>query len=138
MRTGRPIPPLTITHEERETLERWARRPTTGQAVAQRARLILSCATGRTNTRVAHDLRVTKQTVGKWRTRFLDLFDRQSNRTGSAIIDEKTGRVDLYDTKSNRTGYGTIDKGGRIDLFDTRSNRVGSGQVAPGGSRGKR
>ena len=71
MRTGRPIPPLTITNEERETLERWARRPTTGQAVAQRARLILSCATGRTNTRVAHDLRVTKQTVGKWRTRFL-------------------------------------------------------------------
>jgi hypothetical protein len=68
----------------------------------------------------------------------IDLFDRQSNRTGSAIIDEKTGRVDLYDTKSNRTGYGTIDKGGRIDLFDTRSNRVGSGQVAPGGSRGKR
>ena len=68
----------------------------------------------------------------------IDLFDRQSNRTGSAIIDEKTGRVDLYDTKSNRTGYGTIDKGGRIDLFDTRSNRVGSGQVASGGSRWKR
>ena len=61
MRTGRPIPPLTITHEERETLERWARRPTTAQAVAQRARLILGCAEGRTNTRVAHDLRVTKR-----------------------------------------------------------------------------
>ena len=71
MRTGRPIPPLTITDEERETLERWARRPTTGQAVAQRARLILSCAAGRTNTRVAHDLQLTKQTIGKWRTRFL-------------------------------------------------------------------
>jgi transposase len=72
MRTGRPIPPLTITAEERETLERWARRPTTGQAVAQRARLILSCAAGRTNTRIAHDLHLTKQTVGKWRTRFLE------------------------------------------------------------------
>jgi transposase len=71
MRTGRPIPPLTITDEERETLERWARRPTTAQAVAQRARLILSCAGGRTNTRVAHDLHLTKPTVGKWRTRFL-------------------------------------------------------------------
>src|SRR5262249_60021038 len=71
MRTGRPIPPLTITDEERETLERWARRPTTAQAVAQRARLILSCAGGRTNTPVAHDLHLTKQTVGKWRTRFL-------------------------------------------------------------------
>ena len=44
MRTGRPIPPLTLTDEERETLERWVRRPTTGQALAQRARLILSCA----------------------------------------------------------------------------------------------
>ena len=71
MRPGRPIPPLTITNEERETLERWARRPTTGQAVAQRARLILSCAAGQPNTRVAHDLHLTKQTVGKWRTRFL-------------------------------------------------------------------
>jgi transposase len=71
MRTGRPIPPLTITDEEREALERWTRRPTTGQAMAQRARLILSCAAGRTNTRIAHDLHLTKQTVGKWRTRFL-------------------------------------------------------------------
>jgi hypothetical protein len=65
MRTGRPIPPLTITGEERETLERWPRRPTTAQAVAQRARLILSCAAGQPNTRVAHDLHLTKQTVGE-------------------------------------------------------------------------
>ena len=36
MRTGRPIPPLTLTPEERETLERWTRRPTTAQALAQR------------------------------------------------------------------------------------------------------
>ena len=39
--------------------------------MAQRARLILGCTAGKTNTRVAHDLRLTKQTVGKWRTRFL-------------------------------------------------------------------
>jgi transposase len=71
MRTGRPIPPLTLTDAERETLERWARRAKTAQAVAQRARLILGCATGRTNTVVAHELRLTKQTVGKWRSRFL-------------------------------------------------------------------
>jgi transposase len=71
MRTGRPIPPLTLTTDERETLERWTRRPTTAQALAQRARIILSCAAGKTNTRVARDVRVTKQTVGRWRTRFL-------------------------------------------------------------------
>src|SRR5262245_19073305 len=71
MRTGRPIPPLTLTNVERETLERWTRRPTTAQALAQRARMILSCAAGKTNTRVARELSVTKQTVGRWRTRFL-------------------------------------------------------------------
>jgi hypothetical protein len=71
MRTGRPIPPLTITDDERETLERWARRPTTAQALADRARLILGCASGKSNTRVARELRLTNQTVGKLRSRFL-------------------------------------------------------------------
>jgi hypothetical protein len=33
MRTGRQIPPLTLTEDERQTLERWARRPTTAQAL---------------------------------------------------------------------------------------------------------
>ena len=65
MRPGRPIPPMTITADERETLERWTRRASTAQALAQRARLILSCAAGKTNTRVAQELRLTKQTVGK-------------------------------------------------------------------------
>src|SRR2546425_904614 len=72
MRTGRPIPPLTLTDDERDTLERWARRPTTARALAERARLILECAAGRTNTVVARELRLTKQTIGKWRTRFLN------------------------------------------------------------------
>jgi transposase len=39
--------------------------------LAQRARVILACASGRTNTRVARELRLTKQTVGKWRSRFV-------------------------------------------------------------------
>src|SRR5260370_33997062 len=71
MRTGRPIPPVTISSDERETLEGWTRRASTAQAVAQRARVILGCAAGKSNTRVARELRLTKQTVGKWRTRFL-------------------------------------------------------------------
>src|SRR3989454_7281532 len=71
MRTGRPIPPLTLTADERDTLERWARRPTTARALAERARLVLECAGGKSNTVVARELRLTKQTIGKWRTRFL-------------------------------------------------------------------
>jgi transposase len=65
------MPRLTVTPEERETLERWARRPKTAQALAQRARLVLTCAAGRPNTAVAAALRVSQPMVGKWRRRFL-------------------------------------------------------------------
>jgi hypothetical protein len=71
MRTGRPVPPIVLTTDERTTLEQWARRRTTAQAMALRARLILRCATGETATVIARELRVTKQTVGKWRGRFV-------------------------------------------------------------------
>jgi transposase len=71
MRTGRPIPPLTLTADERETLARWTRRPTTARALAERARVVLECAAGKPNTVVARELRLTKQTIGKWRSRFL-------------------------------------------------------------------
>lgn len=71
MRRGRPIPPMSLTTEEQETLARWMRRPKTAQALALRARIILACATGHSNTAVAATLRVTKPTIGKWRARFL-------------------------------------------------------------------
>jgi transposase len=71
MRRGRPIPELALSVEERETLERWARRPKTAQALAQRARIVLACAGGFANGAVAAEQGVTRQTVGRWRHRFL-------------------------------------------------------------------
>jgi transposase len=72
MRTGRPIPELILSDAERETLQNWARRPKSAQALALRARMILRCAEGMTNTQVAGRVQVRKQTVGKWRQRFVD------------------------------------------------------------------
>src|SRR5712671_172935 len=71
MPRGRAKPLLVLTGEERETLERWARRPTTAQALAQRARIVLRCATGQPNQVVARDVGVTRLTVGRWRQRFV-------------------------------------------------------------------
>lgn len=69
---GRPAAELKLAAHERETLKSWTRRPKSAQAVALRARMILRCAAGQTNTEVAAALRITKQTVGKWRRRFLN------------------------------------------------------------------
>jgi transposase len=89
---GRPKARLVVAPGERETLERWARRRKTAQALALRARIVLGCATGRTNLEVAHDLRITHQTVGKWRTRFVErrldgLLDEPRPGTGRRLSD---------------------------------------------------
>jgi hypothetical protein len=54
-----------MTADERETLARWTRWPTTARALAERARVVLECAAGKPNTVVARELRLTKQTIGK-------------------------------------------------------------------------
>jgi len=63
--------PLDLARQERETLERWVRRRKTAQALAQRARIVLACAGGQSNGVVAVSERVTRQTVGRWRARFV-------------------------------------------------------------------
>src|SRR2546428_14188730 len=67
MRTGRPTAVLVVTSEEQAALERWARRPKTAQALAQRARIVLACATGATNTAVGKRIGGTPQKGGKGR-----------------------------------------------------------------------
>ena len=47
-------------------------RPKSAQALAQRSRIVLEAAAGNSNTVVARKLGITKQTVGKWRQRFVD------------------------------------------------------------------
>jgi transposase len=71
MRLGRPLVPLELTTEEQTLLESWARRRTTAQALALRARIVLRAAAGDSNTAIARRERVTKATVGKWRARFV-------------------------------------------------------------------
>ena len=73
MRRGRRLPELTLTVEENNRLVEWTRRRKSAQALALRAGIVLACAHGELNGEVARRLRVTVQTVGKWRQRFVDL-----------------------------------------------------------------
>jgi len=71
-----PVP--VVTPAQREVWEQWARRPTSAQALALRARLVLRLADGHSSTAVAKHFRVHLQTVSKWRERF---GSRQRRRT---------------------------------------------------------
>ena len=98
MRRGRPIAPLSLRVEERETLEQWARRPKSAQALAQRSRMVLECAAGIPTRRWRDQLRVTHQTVGKWRRRFVarrldGLLDEPRPGAPRQISDAQVERV---------------------------------------------
>jgi transposase len=72
-RRGRPTAEIVLSDDERETLERWARRPKSAQSLALRCRIVLACAEETvTSTEVAERLGVTRATVSKWRRRFAE------------------------------------------------------------------
>src|SRR5215211_4848946 len=61
---------VVLDEQEREVLERWARRPTSAQALALRCRIVLAAADGESSKQIAAQLGCTSSTVGKWRGRF--------------------------------------------------------------------
>jgi transposase len=132
MRTGRPIAPLSLAIEERESLENWARRPTSAQALAQRARIVLECAAGSSNLVVARKLRITAQTVGKWRQRFVDqrlngLIDEPRpgapRQVGDAQI-ERVVRLTLESIPADATHWSTRAMAKRSGLSQSTIGRI--------------
>ena len=132
MGRGRPIPPLALDGAERETLEQWTRRPKTAQALALRARIVLACADGRSNTAVAVKLRVCVDTVGKWRSRFLEqgldgLLDQQRSGRPRMIDDADVERVialTLETTPRDATHWSTRSMAQISGLSHTTVSRI--------------
>lgn len=112
---GRRNVPLVLAEEERETLERWARRPNSAQALALRCRIVLACADGSTINSVAKRLGVNRATVSKWRARFVSrrlegLNDEPRPGAPRTIGDEDVERVivkTLEETPADATHWST-------------------------------
>jgi transposase len=110
---GRPKAPLVLSDAERQTLQQWARRAKTAQALALRAKIVLACAEGTNNQDVAASLGVWPQTVSKWRARFVkDRLEGLSDepRPGAArkITDEQVEAVivkTLEEAPSRQDGH---------------------------------
>ena len=89
---------VVLTEDERETLVRWSRRAKSSQALAQRCKIVLGCADGKTNQQVAAELGIWPQTVGKWRRRFVErrlegLVDEPRPGAPRKITDEQVEHV---------------------------------------------
>ncbi len=70
MAKGRPLKLLAVSPDTREELASLARSRSLPAGLVRRAEIALLCAEGLDHATVAARLRVSRQTVGKWRERF--------------------------------------------------------------------
>ena len=123
---------VTLTEEEREVLERWARRPKSAQALALRCRIVLAAANGEHSNDIAARLGCSASTVGRWRGRFarlgLDgLHDEPRPGQPRKITDDAVERVivkTLEEQPPNATHWSTRSMAAATGLNQTAISRI--------------
>jgi transposase len=126
------LKPLVLSNDEREKLMTWARRPKTTQRLALRSRIILAAAAGDANGKIAFDMNITPQTVGKWRQRFLDdrlegLVDEPRPGAPRTITDAQVEEViatTLESKPDNATHWSTRGLAKATGLSQTAIGRI--------------
>src|SRR5512147_1580510 len=124
---------LELTDAERAALENLVRRRNVGQALAQRARVVLACAApGATNVGVAKALGVSRPTVVTWRRRFAahrleGLVDAPRPGAPRTIRDEAVEHLialTLEETPANATRWSTRSMAKRVGMSQTAVSRI--------------
>lgn len=123
---------VTLSEEDREVLERWARRPKSAQALALRCRIVLAAAEGHQSKEIADRLGCTTQTVGRWRGRFArrgidGLHDEPRPGQPRKISDEDVERVivkTLEEKPADATHWSTRSMAAATGLNQTAVSRI--------------
>jgi transposase len=123
---------VVVTGEERELLERWARRPKTSQALALRCRIVLAAADGRSSKEIASELGCNDHTVSKWRVRFArrgvdGLHDEPRPGKPRVISDEDVERVivkTLEEQPANATHWSTRSMAAATGMSQSTVSRI--------------
>jgi len=124
---------LELAEAERAELQRLLRRRGVGQALAQRIRVVLTCAEpGATNLGVAKALGVSRQTVATWRQRFAEhrlegLVDAPRSGAPRTIGDEAVERLvalTLEEAPRNATHWSTRSMARRAGMSQTAVARI--------------
>lgn len=131
-RRGRPTAEIVLTGEERETLERWARRPKSAQALALRCRIVLAAADGELNRDIASRLGCHLTTVGKSRARFVEsrldgLHDEPRPGKPRTLRDEDVERVivkTLEEAPTDATHWSTRSMAKATEMSQSAVSRI--------------
>ena len=129
---GTKLAELVLSDDEREALERWARRHTSAQSLAVRCRIVLACAEGGSNTEVAGRLGLNRNTVNKWRSRFVEhrldgLHDEPRPGAPRLIGDDDVERVivkTLEETPRDATHWSTRSMAAATGMSQSAVSRI--------------
>lgn len=123
---------ISLTDGEREQLERWSRRPKSAQALALRSRIVLGCAEGENNTRLARRLGVSVPTVRKWRGRFAErgldgLSDEPRPGAPRRVCDDQVEALivkTLESTPPDATHWSTRSMAAKVGVSQSTVSRI--------------
>jgi transposase len=123
---------IELSDDERAQLEVWARRRSSAQALAQRARIVLLAAEGLKNTEIGERLSIKRGTAATWRARFAEhrldgLTDEPRPGQPRKITDEKVEEVivkTLESTPRDATHWSTRSMAREVGLTQSAVLRI--------------
>lgn len=98
MALGRPVTPIVLTPDVHSELEAMTRSRSLPHSLVRRAKIVIMSAEGLDNKGIAEKLGLSRDTVGKWRTRFLrqglaGLYDEPRPGGPRSITDERVASL---------------------------------------------
>jgi transposase len=123
---------VRLNNGQRGELERFASRPKTSQALARRCRIILRSADGASDTEVSEKERVSRQTVSKWKKRFITggvdaMVDEPRPGAPRTITDENVEKVitqTLESTPLDATHWSTRSMAKAVGMSQSAISRI--------------
>jgi len=129
----RIAPAITLSEDDRETLESWARGRSTPARLVLRARIVLLAAEGMENIQIASEVVTDRQTVGRWRTRYvkegLNGIRKDRPRGGRKAtlrqsLAQKIIRTTTQEKPANATHWSTRTLAAELKIDHTMVHRV--------------
>ena len=129
----RVAPAIELTRKQRQTLTRLVKGRRTEVRVVMRAKIVLAAARGMENREIAEKLGVTRETVGRWRSRFLekdvagilkDLPRGGRKPTNRSRVEGRIIKMTTQEKPTNATHWSTRTLAAELGITQSMVHRV--------------